>query len=183
MASLEELVLPVRQSSRQAFAEAHPHPFLLRRADGDKSEEQWSFKTQTLSTTQANVARMLTAEGLTLSPEVSRYELFRVTKTQSNPWRDRISVGRARNNDIVIIDNSVSKLHAHFIVEPHGISVMDAGSRNGTSVGAEKLSSGQGRALQSGEVVTFGRVEMLFLDAPGIYDFVSRHIQQRGSET
>ena len=46
---------------------------------------------------------------------------------------ERVSVGRATNNDIVIRDDSVSKLHAWFARGEEGnIYVADAGSRNKT---------------------------------------------------
>src|SRR5262245_48740931 len=39
--------------------------------------------------------------------------VYVVAKAPGNPYLDRISVGRARNCDIVVRDGSVSKLHAH----------------------------------------------------------------------
>jgi pSer/pThr/pTyr-binding forkhead associated (FHA) protein len=173
MAQLEEYVFPVRQLDRDAFMKAQPQPFLLWYREQAQPLQEWSFKTQTIATDKSII----------LSPEVSKYEVFPLVKTQNNPWRDRISVGRARNNDIVILDNSVSKLHAHIVVEePTRASVTDTGSLNGTRLNQKRLKAGEGIDASSGDTVTFGRVDMLFLDAGGLYDFLQRHMQSQATE-
>jgi hypothetical protein len=178
MARLEEYVLPVRQMTRDAFAKGHPYPFLLwQHAPADETPE-WSFKTQTTSSGRASIARLI-HEGLELAPEVSRHEAFPVFKTQNNPWKDRISVGRARNNDIVLLDNSVSKLHGHFNFEARTWTVADAGSRNGTRLNQAPLGNGEVLVIKNGDTVTFGRVDTLFVDAEGLYDFLSKHMTRR----
>jgi pSer/pThr/pTyr-binding forkhead associated (FHA) protein len=88
-------------------------------------------------------------------------------------------LGRARNNDIVLLDSSISKLHAHFALESGGCALTDAGSRNGTKVNGQKLSSGKPETLRPGDALTIGRVDLLYLDAAGLYDLVSKLIQKR----
>ncbi len=58
--------------------------------------------------------KLLDEDGVKLSTDSKRYRVFSMVKAARNPWVERISVGRARNNDIVLPHKSVSKLHAHF---------------------------------------------------------------------
>lgn len=178
MARLEEFVMPVKQMAQDDFVERHASPFLVWcRAEDDSVNQAWTFKTQTVPQDRAVLVRFLSEEGLRLSPEVASYEAYPIQKTQANPWRDRISIGRARNNDIVLLDNSISKLHAHLMVgTSNGTTITDAGSRNGTQVGQRLLQAQEPCSLNSGDTLLLGRLEMLFLTPRGMYDFIAKHI-------
>jgi pSer/pThr/pTyr-binding forkhead associated (FHA) protein len=81
-----------------------------------------------------------------------------------------ITVGRARNNDIVVPDALVSKLHAFFRCHDGQWSLEDAGSVNGTRVGAATIAyKGPAGALRSGDHVTFGEQSFRFVDAPTLW--------------
>src|SRR5262249_28948611 len=49
------------------------------------------------------------------------------------------SVGRSRENDIVLDDSSVSRRHAMVDVAENGATIADMGSRNGTKVAGQKI--------------------------------------------
>jgi hypothetical protein len=182
MPRLYEYVLDVRKMSREDFAAAHPYPFLLLYRDVARAKEGWSFKTQTISVATTKLARLAAGEELQLSPELAKYDVYPVVKALSNPWPERVSVGRARNNDIVLGDSSVSKLHAHFKREPgDSLYLVDAGSRNGTRLNDRCLKEDDPVKLEIGDTITFGRTSMTFLDAMNIHDLVSKHIQVVGS--
>ncbi len=68
----------------------------------------------------------------------SRWRLIPIGKRANSPWCDRVLVGRARNNDLVIRHASVSKLHAFFEARDHRLVLCDAGSKNG--IGADQRS-------------------------------------------
>lgn len=80
----------------------------------------------------------------------------------------RWTVGRAKENDVVVPDASVSAFHAVLRVRPNGhVHVEDGGSRNGTFVGATRAPPpGQGDPprLVSGGVLKVGHVELVFAD-------------------
>jgi hypothetical protein len=77
-----------------------------------------------------------------------------------------IHVGRTENNDIVLPEMSVSKLHAKVYVESNGkVTVQDVGSSNGTRVNDTPLEEDDKRAVITGDIVVFGDVRCLFLDA------------------
>ncbi len=52
---------------------------------------------------------------------------------------ERISIGSAATNDLVLADRAVSRFHAEIQIAASGIAVSDHGSRNGTYVGAVRV--------------------------------------------
>lgn len=77
--------------------------------------------------------------------------------------RTRVSIGRTANNDLVLDDPSVSKIHAALVVEPSGnLSVADTGSTNGTFINGERISYGKASKLMAGDRLKFGTVEVSF---------------------
>ena len=73
-----------------------------------------------------------------------------------------IQVGRGRENDIVIVDNRVSRQHAIFYLDEKGVSVRDLGSSNGLRIGKEHLREQQ-KQLKSGDIVRFSNGEELII--------------------
>jgi predicted component of type VI protein secretion system len=75
---------------------------------------------------------------------------------------DRISVGRARNKDIVLRHQSVSKFHCWFEVDDVGaFYVTDAGSKNATKVNTKTLKARERTHVEPGDVIRFGSVESI----------------------
>ncbi len=75
-------------------------------------------------------------------------------------YMDRISIGRARNKDVVLRDRSVSKFHAWFERGAAGALLLaDAGSKNGTSVNGDQTVPRELANVKAGDVVRFGSVE------------------------
>ena len=85
-----------------------------------------------------------------------------VVSTYPLPTSGVVSLGRARESDIQIIDPSVSRQHARVHVHA-GLPVMveDAGSANGTRVRGELLSAGQKVELPVGESVELGSAKAI----------------------
>ncbi len=76
------------------------------------------------------------------------------------PFADRISVGRARNNDVVLRDASVSKFHAWFECdEEDGYYLGDARSKNTTTVNGQLVTGPDLCPLRPGDEIRFGSVE------------------------
>jgi len=99
-------------------------------------------------------------------------------KALGNPYPNQISVGRARNCDVVVRHASVSKLHAHFLVPPkeevgsRGLQLVDRGSGNGTSVNGSKLVADTPRTVAPGDVIRFGGVRCTLLPGDRLYDLL-----------
>lgn len=78
-----------------------------------------------------------------------------------NVFPDMITVGRARNNDVVLPSSEVSNFHAYFKGEDGRWYVIDADSANGTYRGNERLTGP--RELGASDPVAFSRVRCRFV--------------------
>ena len=75
----------------------------------------------------------------------------------------RISVGRVSDNELSLNDSSVSKIHAAITMNQQGtLLVADTGSTNGTFINGRRISYGEARQIEEGDVVGFGDVEVRF---------------------
>jgi hypothetical protein len=63
-----------------------------------------------------------------------------------------IRVGRGHENDIVILDNRVSREHAIFYLDETGVSIKDLGSGNGLRIGKEHIHDQQ-KQLKQGDII------------------------------
>lgn len=77
------------------------------------------------------------------------------------PGGRRLNVGRASDNDLTLNDTSVSKIHAALLMTAEGtLLVADTGSTNGTYINGRRISYGESRLIEDGDVVGFGDVEV-----------------------
>lgn len=91
---------------------------------------------------------------------VSRLTLVVAGQETSFPLtRDTYTLGRHRNNDIVISDPKVSSFHARLDRSPEGFLVVDLKSRNGTYVNGERIESAQ---LNTGDEIRLGTAHLAY---------------------
>lgn len=75
----------------------------------------------------------------------------------------RLSVGRTKENDLSISDESVSKIHASLAVDDAGkLIVADTGSTNGTFVDDRRIAYGKAVVVGNGGKVKFGAIQVSF---------------------
>jgi predicted component of type VI protein secretion system len=74
------------------------------------------------------------------------------------------TVGRSRQNQIILDDDSVSSDHGELLVHGNEVIVRERGSRNGTFLDGARIQAQSG--VKHGQKIRFGRVELrLELDA------------------
>jgi hypothetical protein len=79
------------------------------------------------------------------------------------PGGRRLNVGRVSDNDMALYDASVSKILATLMMNSQRtILVADTGSTNGTYINGRRISYGEARQIEDGDVVGFGDVEVRF---------------------
>jgi hypothetical protein len=149
-------------STREEFVAKLPHCFLV--IEGALyDEEPVGFSTRVIDPISAK--RMSSSKSADL-------EVFEVIKAAGNPYPDRVSVGRARNCDLVMRDPSVSKLHAHFRMSPGKMELVDIDSQNGTRVNGRSLAPHQPLTVEAGDAIMFGNVSTRLVDAHALYDLL-----------
>ncbi len=73
--------------------------------------------------------------------------------------KERKSIGRTKENDLVIDDASISKIHAAFVLNSDGqLMVADTGSTNGTFINGERIAYGKAFVIKNGDKLQFGTV-------------------------
>lgn len=79
---------------------------------------------------------------------------------------DRQSIGRTKENNIVIDDISISKIHAALVLNTQRKLVLaDTGSTNGTFINDSRIAYGRAFEVSHGDVMKFGtvKVELKFM--------------------
>jgi ABC transport system ATP-binding/permease protein len=75
------------------------------------------------------------------------------------PSPGSIAVGRAPDNDFVVLDVLASRYHAKLVPTAQGVQIEDASSINGTFVNGRRVKD---EFLHEGDVVTIGNVDLVF---------------------
>ena len=103
-----------------------------------------------------------TARDLALIARISRPGIeSHEVNLSLEPGGRRLSIGRGADNALRITHSSVSKVHAALVLKTDGtILIADTGSTNGTFLNGRRLSYGEARSLEEGDVITFGEVEV-----------------------
>ena len=164
-----------RSLDADAFRARYGAHFLVRR--GALSPERRPQRPQhTIALKDGlDVAASGARRGPTPTPDLV---VFPVRATGRSPFPSIITVGRTKNNDVILSDIGVSKFHAFFREEGDGRLVLqDAESRNGTfanglPVPTKKL--GKPSDVVPGTKVKFGMLEFWLLDAADLQDLARR---------
>jgi hypothetical protein len=80
------------------------------------------------------------------------------------PIREKLSIGRSRENTLMIEDNAASRRHARILKREEGYQLVDLGSENGTWVGDRKI---QEHWLRSGDRIRIGETIFRFASEAG----------------
>ncbi len=100
------------------------------------------------------------------SPEV---EVYPLAKKAGASFPDRITIGRTPNNDIVITDASISRLHAYVKSDGRDWFVADAGSKNGSWLDRSTLEARKEKKLGTRMVLRLGDVDFTFYLAEDLF--------------
>ena len=87
-----------------------------------------------------------------------------------------VTLGRTRNNDVVLPEVTISRFHAFFKQGDDGVmTLQDADSTNGTAVNSNPVpvqGKGPPIRLKSGDNLRFGSVELTFLSVQALREFI-----------
>ena len=98
-------------------------------------------------------------------------ELYPLAKKPGASFPDRITIGRTANNDVVVADASVSRLHA-YVRQADGWLVADAGSKNGSWLDDVALEPRRETPLRLRSVLRLGDVRLTFHRSDELFDLL-----------
>ena len=151
-----ELRQLARSLQRREFIDRHPHLFLVFNAPAESSVPANSFATQAVPSEQ-------------FFSQAHEIVVLPIVKGADSPFQAHISLGRARNCDLVVRHASVSKLHARFRTEEGTLLLVDAGSQNGTFVDGKRVLPQESTPVVPDSELLFGSVAARAVDAAGLY--------------
>ena len=80
-------------------------------------------------------------------------------------YGDDVTIGRERGHDMQLAHPSVSRAHARITWKSAGYSIVDLGSHNGVYVNGRRVNKSV--TLKSGDVITLGRFELIYISGDG----------------
>jgi hypothetical protein len=83
--------------------------------------------------------------------------------------KDSALIGRGMDCEITIPDSSVSENHCWLEATEEGVTVVDKGSTNGTSVNLERLEPREPRLLEDQDILSVGRYSFQLLTSKSMY--------------
>lgn len=86
-------------------------------------------------------------------------------RTFDLPADRRLSVGRALQCDVAVLDPTISRRHAELWVEADGLHVQDLGSSNGSFLNGRRVETA---VAVADDVLTFGKVTFTLLGLPDV---------------
>jgi len=145
--SVDFLAEQLEKRGEEGFRYKYPHSFLvLRFSPPDDTEE---VDLQTVETKLSD-----------FDHEENRKPIVRIValeKSDRNAFKSKITVGRAKNNDVIVRAAKISKIHAAFVIGKDEWQIVDMGSVNGTMVNGKRLEKNQPVKLGSGDMISFWR--------------------------
>ncbi|NNC76984.1 MAG: FHA domain-containing protein [Woeseiaceae bacterium] len=78
-------------------------------------------------------------------------------------FKNRLTIGRTRQNDIQLDAQYISRRHAVLATEGNGTRIIDWGSKNGVYVNSRRVSE---QFLQNGDIVVIGTAEFRYEERP-----------------
>lgn len=172
------------------FKAEHGSYFLVHSAPSepvapDESGDDWSSNLAYQTTFGPNPAQM-TPEVEAAFNAVRDFQVSAVQKRRGNPFPDRISVGRARNCDVVLRYSFVSKLHAHFLLpnaelplaQQRELQLVDQKSHNGSAVNGQPLEPGRPVPVENGDELVLGSLRLRLMNAERFVAFIKRESQR-----
>jgi pSer/pThr/pTyr-binding forkhead associated (FHA) protein len=111
-----------------------------------------------------------------------------VSKTTRNAFTHMVTIGRASDNDIVVADKTLSKVHGWFLPpsqasgDKESWCYVDNNSTNGTKINKHQILPQRPAHLNYGDEFVMGDLRLLFLSKENILDLVD-YMQNENGKT
>jgi len=167
-------------SGREAFIEFVQNPVLAGSAlnsecfsFAEPSDEDCNDKHHRINKTQiVNLDDQLSKRsGPGTSLPYAIYPLIKRTNSESPAHT--FSIGRTKDNDIIMKDMAISKTHAVIRLSKGSFSIEDCGSTNGTRLNGRNIKH-KPVLLRDKDVIALGKYEFTFLLPSSLHDLLSK---------
>ena len=159
------------------FLARHPEPAMILEPFGERSAQSIDTPSgadpaafaRTTTGAVASPQMFAGSSGNMVHPDA---RVVWLVKSDRNPFAGLVTLGRAKNNDIVLPHPSISKMHAIFHQGPNQWLIEDRKSTNGTFLDGVKLVSEKRYTLNEGASLRLGDAIMArYFEAETFVDF------------
>lgn len=150
---LEQYADQYREIGGESFVRIYPWAFLVALGMAGELEDS---RGRSSNTNIINLANGVLERGRIAG------RVFPLVKARYSP-RGPITIGRTSENDVVIAEYSVSRKHCFIATVEGQYRITDWGSANGTLVNEVDIGRMSPHVLHGGEILTLGRLMLLFL--------------------
>jgi hypothetical protein len=170
----------VAQTTPESFKELVGYPFLLGwgvREGEVVPKENFSRSSKRRSTMLFKPRRLL--EEMQEMDTIRKivYALVSSAGSSQGEFREH-TIGGSAENDITLPDFAVSTSHARISYRKDRYVLFDLKSTNGTFVNGSKVEE-DGRILEDGDVIAFGRYEFIFAYPDSLHRHLKRRLQKQ----
>ena len=155
------------------FIRANPHGFLVEKSAGaGNNNAVFQFSTLSLDDDQA---MQVIKRDFSIA-NIHEATVIEVRKRKFDTAKNTVAIGRAATNDIVIIDNLVSKTHAYLYLHPSskGCYIVDCGSKNGTLLNGKVLKPFEQYKVVDCDEICFGpQTKTVYFSSISFANFIS----------
>ncbi len=151
----------MRTLSREAFLADYPHPFLLELTVVEPTKDEGALDFATV----VDLTASKLGRGGDSDERVTAGSRVGAIKKYGSTFPGKVTVGRTSNNDCILSDGRVSKLHSWFLQNADDEWVLcDAESSNGTFHNGERLESmGKARVANRDQIGFGGRAKFVYV--------------------
>jgi hypothetical protein len=143
----------------KAFRENHARIFLV-----VVNFPQGEFSDVDMRTLDTNTRNVQEAGVYSPSKTTAEDMVIEVVKSSRNLFKNKITVGRAKNNDIILHATKISKLHCALVEsEDEEYQIVDMDSLNGTIVNNNLLTKDIPVILKDGDILTLWEYVFMFV--------------------
>lgn len=149
------------------FLATYPHPVLLENYFAPSSRTKLA-RVETVS--ELDVENLCSSRGQLQDDTLLQARVIALEKRDKNSAERMLFVGRSPENDIVLLNKMVSKLHAYFCQVPGSqiVQLVDMNSTNGTFLNNRRLPPSVKTNLKDADVISFGpETRLEFFSARG----------------
>jgi hypothetical protein len=171
-----------QESGRADFIEFVQNPVLVGSAlkpgnisPSDQHEDDSGSNSNTYKAGKTQIVNLDDQMSKRSGPGTSLpYAIYPLMKrTDADSPENRITIGRTKDNDMIMKDMAISKSHAAIRISRGAFYIEDCGSTNGTRLNGQRVQD-KPLKLHDKDIVALGNYEFTFLAPASLYDLLSK---------